>query len=266
MLPKLKQYHRPETPEAALALLRQDGAVPLAGGTTVLAAPDERVEQVVDLQALTWREIAVADGWLRLGSLVTLAEIESSAVVAGPASDLLRQAAHRAGPNTFRNAATVGGLIASRPAVSDLLAVLLVLGAELELAGAETATCPLEAYPSSPLPGLIAAVRVPWPLAGAGALEAVGRTPADAPIVHVAAWAGPAGVRVAAGGVGPRVLRLAAAEAALAAAPDVLAAAVGATMSSVDPVGDFRGTAEYRRAMVGVLLRRALAACIGSEA
>ncbi len=266
MLPKLKQYHRPETPEAALALLREAGAVALAGGTAVLAAPDERVEQVVDLQALTWREIAVDDGWLRLGSLVTLAEIESSATVAGPAGDLLRQAAHRAGPNTFRNAATVGGLIASRPAISDLLAALLVLGAKLELAGAETSTCPLESYLSNPPQGLIATVRVPWPLAGAGALKAIGRTPADAPIVHVAAWTGPAGLRLAAGGVGSQVARLAEAEAVLAADPAASEAAAEAAMAAVEPPGDFRGTAEYRRAMLGVLLRRALAACRRPEA
>lgn len=266
MLPKLTQYHRPETPEAALRLLQDAGAVPLAGGTTVLATPDEGVEQVVDLQALDWRAISTDAGWLRLGSLVTLAELEAAEVVNGAAGDLLRQAAHRAGPNTHRNAATLGGLIGGRPAASDLLAALLVLGAELELAGAEHSTCPLETYLAGQAQGLIAAVRVSWPQAGAGAAQAIGRTPADAPIVHVAVWAGPAGVRVSAGGVGPRVVRLTAAEAALKAAPTALAAAVEAALASVNPVGDFRGTAEYRRAMVGVLLRRALAACIGSEA
>jgi len=220
------------------------------------------------LQALDWRLIEAGGGWLRLGSLVTLAELESAEVLLGPAGDLLRQAAHQAGPNTYRNAATLGGLIGGRPAVSELLAALLVLGAELELVGGERAACALAAYLSGAahINELIAGVRLPWPLVGAGAAQAIGRTPADLPIVHVAAWAGPDGVRVAAGGVGARVMRLAPAEAVLAADPAAPAAAAEATMEALDPPGDFRGSTAYRRAMVGVLLPRVLAACGAVEA
>ena len=265
MLPKLSDYHRPATPEAALELLRQPGTMALAGGTSLLATPDSGVQAVVDLQGLSWRAIEARAGHLHVGSLVTLAELEASEVVVGAAGDLLRQAAHHAGPNTLRNAATLGGLIGSRPPVSELLAALLVLGAQVELAEAPGATLPLEDYLIQAPAGLVAAVSVPWPAAGTGAAEAIGRTPADMPIVHAAAWIGPGGTRVAAGGVGVHVTRLAGVEAALATTPDDHAAAVTAT-AGLEPPADFRGSAEYRRAMIGVLVRRVLAAAAGVEA
>lgn len=256
MLPKLTRYVRPSTPAEALEVLREPGSAPLAGGTQLLATVNAEVEQVVDLQALDWRRIDTLPGWLRLGSLVTLAELAQAEHLTGPAGELLRRAAYRAGPNTFRNAATLGGLIGARPASSELLAVLLVLAAELELAGDSLETLSLEAFLGAPR-GLIAAVRLPWPSAGAGAAHAIGRTPADAPIVHVAAWAGPGGTRLAAGGVGPRVMRLPGAERALALGLEAAAAATAV----LEPRGDFRGSAEYRRAMLGVLVRRALQDC-----
>ena len=42
--------------------------------------------------------------------------------------------------------------------------------------------------------------------------------------------------------------------------PELLRTASEAVMSEVEPVGDFRGSAEYRREMAGVLARRALEA------
>ncbi|MCC7361555.1 MAG: FAD binding domain-containing protein [Anaerolineales bacterium] len=265
MLPNLSDYHRPETPEAALDLLRQAGAAALAGGTSLLATPDDDVRSVVDLQALGWRAIQAQPGRLRLGSLVTLTDLETSPVVMGAAGDLLRQAARHAGPNTHRNVATLGGLVAGRPAVSELLAALLVLGAQVELAGPSASVVPLEDYLSQAPGGLLCALLVPWPGAGSGAAEAIGRTPADAPIVHVAAWVGPGGARLAAGGVGRHVTRLAAVETALALAPGDQATAAAAA-AVLEPPADFRGSTEYRRAMISVLVRRVLAAAAGLEA
>jgi carbon-monoxide dehydrogenase medium subunit len=42
--------------------------------------------------------------------------------------------------------------------------------------------------------------------------------------------------------------------------PELLRTASEAVMNEVEPVGDFRGSAEYRREMAGVLARRALEA------
>jgi carbon-monoxide dehydrogenase medium subunit len=74
------------------------------------------------------------------------------------------------------------------------------------------------------------------------------------------AWAGPQGVRVAAGGIGPHVMRLTQVEQVVAGGlnSESIEGAVAATTALI-PLPDFRGSTEYRRAMLGVLVRRVLA-------
>jgi CO/xanthine dehydrogenase FAD-binding subunit len=101
----------------------------------------------------------------------------------------------------------------------------------------------------------------------------VARTPADEPIVT--AFAGvelDAGVvrwaRVALVGVWQEPVRLAQAPAKLVGGPldaATIQAMAQAVAEEVSPRGDFRGSEEYRRAMAGVLTRRALEGCLEQE-
>lgn len=98
----------------------------------------------------------------------------------------------------------------------------------------------------------------------------VARTPADAPIVAVFAAVELADAvvrqaRVALSGVWPEPARLAASPTQLEGGPldDAHIQAVAAALvEEVAPKGDFLGSEEYRRAMAGVLTRRALASCL----
>jgi carbon-monoxide dehydrogenase medium subunit len=72
--------------------------------------------------------------------------------------------------------------------------------------------------------------------------------------------------RVAAGSVAPTPIRLPRTEALLSGRrlrDDVIAAAAAEAMREVAPITDVRSTAEYRREIVGVYLRRAVAALLG---
>jgi CO/xanthine dehydrogenase FAD-binding subunit len=97
----------------------------------------------------------------------------------------------------------------------------------------------------------------------------VARTPADVPIVAaVAAVAMDGGAarwaRVALAGVWPEPVRLAEAPAGLVGGPldaESIKAVAAAVEQEVAPGGDYLGSVEYRRAMAGVLARRALEAC-----
>ena len=75
-------------------------------------------------------------------------------------------------------------------------------------------------------------------------------------------------VRVALTGVWPEPVRLAKAPAQLAGGPldeRTIQAVAEAVEAEVMPKGDFLGSEEYRRAMAGVLTRRALEQCLHQE-
>lgn len=249
--------------------MRQPNTVPLAGGTALLATEEGIDSAVVDLQdtglnRLTWAD----DGHsLIIGAMVRLADLEellAPLAHAQGAAALLRDAIHRAGPNTYRHMATVGGLVASRLPDSEFLAALLALDAMVDLRHPAPETVSLMAYlqADEPLPGLINELVIDWP-AGRGALERVARTPADQPIVSVIAWHPEDGaVRLAATGVSPLPRRLTAAEDALSGVLDsqAIERAADEAQSAADHPGDFRGDAGYRAKMAAVLARRALSA------
>lgn len=262
-------YYRPTNLDEALRFLRQPNTVPLAGGTALLATEEGLSSAVVDLQntgldRLTWGD----DGrLLRIGAMVRLVELdELLAPLAGlqGAAALLRGAIHRAGPNTYRHAATVGGIVASRLPDSELLAALLALNTTVSLRLPAPETLALSAYLNDDerLPGLITELLIYWP-AGVGAADRVARTPADSPIVSVTGWRPDDGaVRLAATGIGPRPVRLLAAEAAVAGGLDeqTIDQAAAAAAAAAQHPGDFRGNAAYRAEMAAVLTRRVLAA------
>ena len=101
----------------------------------------------------------------------------------------------------------------------------------------------------------------------------VARTPADEPIVAAVAVVEMSDglvrqARVALTGVWPEPVRLAEAPARLVGGPldeEHIRAVAEAVEEKVAPTGDFRGSEEYRRAMAGVLTRRALEQCLHQE-
>lgn len=262
-------YYRPQSMEEALRLLERPDTVPLAGGTTLLAG--DVTNAAVDLQDLglnqmAWNEITAT---LRVGAMTRLVELSDRLSAFNPQpltpnpQPLLLAAIRRAGPNTFRHAATVGGVIASRPPDSEFLAALLVLEAELtlqQLSGMSSLSLSDYLLAAERPPGLITEITIPWP-EGQGASERVARTPADYPIVSITVWQPSGGTpRLAATGIDERPLRLAAVEAMLSTGlteATIEAAATAAKATSRHP-GDFRGDAAYRAEMAAVLTRRVL--------
>ncbi|MBE2223919.1 MAG: FAD binding domain-containing protein [Anaerolineae bacterium] len=259
-------YYRPNNLSDALRLLQQANTVPLAGGSKLLAA--DITDAVVDLQELGLNQTVVADDQLKVGATMTLAALtavlqEEAAPTPAP---LLLKAIHQAGPNTYRNAATLGGSIASRLADSELLAALLVLDATLVLNTPDTVQMSLADYLGAaerPF-GLITAITIPWQT-GRFASERVARTPGDYPIVSVTLWqADGASANLAATGIAARPIRLHEAEKALVAGVDgvddsSVETAVAAAKAQCTHPGDFRGDTSYRADMVAVLTRRVVA-------
>ncbi len=180
----IKTYHRPQDMQAALGLLTQSGVTTavLAGGTELNVYQPDAVDEVVDLQALGLESIEQQGDRLIVGAMTRLQAL----VDADSASELIRETAHREGPNTFRNQGTIGGVIAGADPESELLAALLVSEAEVTVqtqSGARTVALPavLADVAGSLAGGILTAVS--FATNGQTASERVARTPADKPIV-----------------------------------------------------------------------------------
>lgn len=238
----IQTYHRPTNITDALQLLArpQINTVVIAGGTSVVPRMSQLVDEVVDLQAVGLTQVDYTGKGLTLGAMVKLQTILDDT----RAPSLLHQAAGREGPNTFRNAATIGGVVASSRKDSELLAALLVLDAQVKVQTLnDTRNLSLADFlqdVSSALSGgIITAISLAT--IGKTACARVGRTPADTSIVAACGRLAEDGqIRLALSGV---------TNVPVLVNPDNV-------KSAINPIGDFRGSTEYRRQMAAVLTKR----------
>lgn len=273
----LTEYHRPSDMATARRLLARTRimTVPLAGGTLLVPELEASgVEAVVDLCDLPLHFIEVQRDGLHVGAATALAALASDVQVAAWAGGLLARAVAHEGPVNLLNAATLGGLLVGGEAGSPLRLALLALDARVVVVAGEgparhVALHAVADEPNVHLAGqLILEVIVPAGTATAShGLATVGRTPRDFPIVTAAAVVGgePRVASVALGGVTAQPLALSGLHDFI---PDAagLPAAVDALLATHDLIDDFRGSADYRRALAGVLVRRAWAQALGSGA
>lgn len=271
----------PERLEQALELLAEpDGPPPtiLAGGTDLWvrwSGGEPQPARVLSLHRLAeLRQIKLEPGgrYLRVGACCTHAELQSSPEVRR-ACPALAEAAGTVGALQIQQQGTLGGNLVNASPAADLPPPLLAAGAEAELASrGGLRRLPLDSfflgYRRVDLrPGeLLAAVRVPVLPAGARErFRKIGTRRAQA----IAKVCGAcrleldgAGLVVRAGiafgSVAPITLRLAELESWLRGRRLDETTAAGAealARQAVQPIDDLRSTAEYRRLMVGRLVR-----------
>jgi carbon-monoxide dehydrogenase medium subunit len=273
----------PESLKDAIdALGRLDGEARLVAGGTALVAmirlglvkPD-RLVSLHRVPALS--RIAVEDGSLVLGAMATHADIERARVVRD-GWPLLADAVRRVATPAIRTSGTIGGNLAYAEAASDPAPALLCLDAEVRVAGpGGQRVVPIARffrgfYEAALEPGeIVTAVRVPPAPAGArgGYVKYTSRSAEDKPLVGVAALvaldasARCVEARIGLGGAAPTPMRAAQAERALrgeALTDAAVRAAAEAAAREADPLSDLMGSADYRREMVRVWVRRLLMA------
>ncbi len=140
MYPAKFDYFRAASVEEAVALLhRHDDAKVLAGGHSLLPIMKLRLAHpaaLVDIGHIhILRGISHHDGTIRVGSLTTHAALAASEILQQECP-LLAEAAGHIGDPQVRNKGTIGGNIAHADPASDLPAVLVALGATVNLSGA----------------------------------------------------------------------------------------------------------------------------------
>ena len=267
----------------AIALLAEHGATAkiLAGGTDLLVELKDTQRPpgvVVDIsRAQDLKGISLTEVGLRIGALATHGEIMRSAAIRDLCPALV-EAAHSIGAVQTRNLGTIGGNLMTCVPSMDSGPALIALEAQVTVAGPDgQRRMPLSDLFVGPrrtsLVGgeLLVDIIIPKPNVGKpAAFQKFGLRKGQAlALVNVAAslWVDRARTafvapRIALGAVAPTVIRAPRAEAFLdgrAVTPEAMDEAGRIAATEAKPISDFRASADYRRDLIAVLVKRTLA-------
>lgn len=282
MHPPKFDYYRANSVDEAISLMGQHSSAKfLAGGHSLipimnlrLADPGVLIDigRVNDLKGIS----SGSNGGHRIGALTTHATIAASSEL--PAG--LTEAAGMIGDPQVRNRGTVGGNVAHADPASDLPTVLTALGATFHIAGAggsRTVAAEdffVDLFTTALQDGeILLAVEVPAEGANTGSAYTKLFNPASRyAMVGAGAQVTVANgqctaARVAVGGLTPNAKRCPSVEQALvgkAPTGENLAAAAAAVSNDLgdDILGDIHASADYRRQVAPVFVRRALEAAV----
>jgi aerobic carbon-monoxide dehydrogenase medium subunit len=275
-------FYQPTTLAEASRLLRDNGPGGrcLAGGTDLVIAMKEKgllPKYIVDLKRVPGlagiRENG--DGSLSIGALTTMYAIETSPVIK-QRYPFLAQSAAEVGSIQIRNRATVGGNMTNATPSADVAPSMIALNAMAKIAGAAgERTLPMEDFFRGPGQNAMSAdeilTEIKIPKTGPQLVgEYIKFSPRD---MMDLAYIGVAvaynlgndkkcsGVRIVLGAVAPTPIRAKNSEALLEGQvlTEEIAAKVGDEAARESkPISDVRSSADYRRAMVGVMTKRAI--------
>ena len=275
------EYHAPTSLDQVFDLLEQygDDSRVMAGGTALVIQMKQRLSQpghVIGMRRVGGlNSIESTPEGLMIGALCTQRQIENSELVAKELP-LIADTFRKVATPRIRNMATIGGGLVNGDPNQDPPPSLIALGASAVMTSKSgERVVPLEEffidyYETDVQPGeILTSVLVPHAPAGSGSvyLKFLPRTADDYGTVNVASVVSkePDGtckdVRIVLGAAGVTPIRATNAEDALRGKPltdENIRAAAALVKYAVDPLEDFRGSAEYKTDMAEVFARRAV--------
>jgi len=272
------QLHRPTELHAALALRAQfgDDSAYYAGGTELLLALKARVlryEHLIDLKRIVGFDRLARDGNdLVIGPLVTHLRLATDPLIRESLPAYARLS-DNVGNIRVRASGTLAGNLCFSEPHADPPALLCLLGASVTLHGPSgERSVPMAEFILGPFTTaraddeILTAIRVPLPTAGEQfCYRSFGHL--EYPAVGVAAayqsQAGAPRYRVWIGCIGGNPIHAEPVEAALAGVPpqalsDVLPQAAEAMAAELPASDDIYGSADYKRHLAAVFIRRAV--------
>jgi len=281
-LTSVQSFYSPEDNKTVIELLdkHEDSALIVAGGTFLHGLVSRGllsgIEALISIQKLGLNKIDVGKGAISIGATTLLGQLKGCPQVQqeswlGAIKDAMEYP-----PVQIMNSGTIGGSISSSCPFFDFPVSLLALDGSVQAEGGSgSRDIPLQEFFAGLFENSLASdefvtgVSIPVPSKSSTSAFIKMETNAnDLAILNVGVrlTMGDAGIcdeaRVfVGGGVGESPVRSPSAEAALtggAVDNDAIDLAGQAVLADVDPLSDHRASADYRKAMSGVLLKRAL--------
>lgn len=278
---KKYDYLKPQTLEEALSLIKKygDRAKWIAGATDALVMNRQRKispDLFISLRGIQGLDQIESNGMLKIGALVTHRKIEQSETIR-KSFPLLAEASSVLGSVQIRNVATIGGNLCTASPSAETAPPLLVYEAEVRLVSqrgerrlpigslflgpGETALAKDE---------ILTEILLPFPPPNSvGTYWKLGRRKSmDLAVVNVAVLLtlnADTGVceraRIALGAVAPTPIRAKKAEQVMEGNPldeSIIRKVAEQAREECSPITDIRGSADYRREMVSVLVEEAI--------
>ena len=273
MIPVAFDYERATSVDDAIAKLAASGGKAIAGGHSLVPLMKLRLSEpgrLVDISKIPGLSgIKEAGSRIEIGATTTHAELAASKLLRDKCP-IVAEAAAEIGDPQVRNRGTIGGSLAHADPASDLPAVMIALDADVHIkgaGGARTVKAPAffrGFYDVDLLPGeLIVAVQF-TPVKSAAYAKLHQRASHYAIVGVAVALDVKGGViqsaRVGLTGASTHAMRLTAVEQALSGknADGVAAAVARAADEGGDLNADLHASADYRKAMIPVFVRRAV--------
>jgi carbon-monoxide dehydrogenase medium subunit len=269
---------RPRTLVGALEIMATlEGAQPIAGGTDLIPTFRDlgcKAGNLVDLGLIPELNHIFEEGrYVNIGPTTTHAQLQASKLIAEKAR-ALHDAVSVLGSVQIRNRGTIGGNLCNASPAADTAPPLLVLDAEVAVSSLDDSRwMPLQDLFAGPKTTtldpdeLLTGIRLPRAEGAGSAFQRLCRRGGfTLSVVNAAAYVERDGgtcrsARIALGSVAPTPVRMTEAEERLEGktmTERLIGEAAEACREWVSPIDDVRGTAEYRRDMSEVLVRRTL--------
>jgi len=273
------EYIRPQNLKEALRVMKKRGGrtILIAGGTNVI--PDMRGKTIkpqvlLDISHLkNLSYVKEEKKRIRIGSLTTISELVSSKVIQNFAS-ILSEAANQLGNPLVRSRATIGGNLADASPAADTAVPLLVLDASIvtERDGEKRREIPIDQFFVGPNQTVLKPDEIikeiffpkPDPKSKIAYIKLGLRNAMAISVVSVALLMEMEReeckeVRIGLGAVAPKPMRAYGVEEVLTGKKingKLIQSCCEEVEKEVQPITDIRASAEYRRSMTSVLLRR----------
>ncbi|MFA6365992.1 MAG: FAD binding domain-containing protein [Candidatus Hydrogenedentales bacterium] len=256
---EISRYERPKTMDEAYSLIVEQRGLPVAGGAWMHLTV-KKTALAVDLSGLDLRYVRDVGDAIEIGAMATARDLETSSLLAAEFGNIFSEATSHLVGVQLRNVISVGGSVAGKFGFSDLVTVLTAMNASLRFYGGAMAD--ISGFLAAPKDGPFFLEKIVVKKGAKAAFQSLRVTKNDFAVLNACASFAEGGWRIAVG-ARPAASRLS------PAAADVLGREGAPAMEAAGRAGDAaaaelsfgddtRGSAEYRRAVCAVLVKRAV--------
>lgn len=253
----IRDIAQPESLEEAYHILTKRRNNVVLGGCSFLRMGRQPIGTAIDLSRLGLQYIREENGFIEIGAMTTLRDLEISPVIERCCSGALSRAARNIIGVQFRNVATLGATVFSKYGFSDILTALMVMETSVELC--KGGRMPLAEFLAKPFQRDILTKIIIKKDDRIAAYHSLRNSASDYPVLNAAVAKLDGAWRIAVG-ARPNV-------AAIAGRASEALAGTGATVEEAARLAaeelsfgtNMRGSKEYRRDMCQVLVKRAIA-------